>query len=58
MWYGKDENGISVSSGIYMYRKRAGEFSATRKMLLVRWPGCKVLLTLFFEIRTPINPTW
>jgi len=35
-WNGKDENDRNVSSGIYFYRLRIDEFSATRKMLIVR----------------------
>ncbi len=35
-WDGKDENGKSVSSGIYFYRMEAGEFSDMKKMVLVK----------------------
>lgn len=35
-WDGRNDEGISMSSGMYFYKLRAGEFSKTRKMLLVR----------------------
>lgn len=35
-WDGTDENGISVASGMYIYRIKAGDFIDHRKMLLVR----------------------
>jgi hypothetical protein len=35
-WDGKNQSGESVSSGIYFYTIRAGNFSATRKMLLLK----------------------
>ena len=35
-WDGKSNTGNSVSSGIYIYRMDAGNFSRTRKMLLVK----------------------
>ncbi len=35
-WDGRNDEGVSVSSGVYMYRLRAGEFMATQKMLLIR----------------------
>jgi hypothetical protein len=34
VWNGKDNLGQGVSSGIYLYRLEAGEYSKTRKMLL------------------------
>lgn len=34
VWDGKDNLGQGVSSGIYLYRLEAGEYSKTRKMLL------------------------
>ncbi len=35
-WDGRDEAGREVGSGVYIYRLRAGEFSQSRKMLLIR----------------------
>lgn len=35
-WDGKDENGNSVSSGIYFYKMQAGEFSNMKKMVLLK----------------------
>ncbi|MCB0261099.1 MAG: T9SS type A sorting domain-containing protein, partial [Calditrichaeota bacterium] len=35
-WNGRDENGQPVSSGVYIYRLRAGSFVQSRKMILVR----------------------
>jgi len=34
-WDGKDENGQHVSSGIYFYNIKAGNFSATKKMVVL-----------------------
>lgn len=33
-WDGTNEQGESVASGVYFYTLKAGEFSATRKMLI------------------------
>ena len=33
-WDGKNALGESVASGVYFYTLKAGEFSATRKMLI------------------------
>jgi len=36
VWNGVDENGVGVSNGIYFYRLVSGEFSVTRKMILMK----------------------
>jgi len=35
-WDGTDENGSSVASGVYLYRMTAGDFTDTKKMLLLK----------------------
>jgi hypothetical protein len=35
-WDGRDDAGIQVSSGVYLFRLRAGGFVSTRKMLLMK----------------------
>ena len=35
-WDGKNEMGESVASGLYFYTLTAGDFSATRKMLILK----------------------
>ncbi|RKY87238.1 hypothetical protein DRQ09_04795, partial [candidate division KSB1 bacterium] len=36
IWNGKDNNGRNVSSGIYLYRLKAGNFSRTLKLVLTK----------------------
>ncbi|KPJ58768.1 MAG: hypothetical protein AMJ46_13655 [Latescibacteria bacterium DG_63] len=35
-WNGRNENGRRVSSGVYFYRMSAGDFTAVRKMVIVK----------------------
>jgi hypothetical protein len=35
-WDGKDESGEQVSSGVYFYVLKAGDFTASRKMIILR----------------------
>jgi len=35
-WQGLDDHGKALSSGVYFYRLRAGNFVATRKMVIVK----------------------
>lgn len=36
VWNGVNTNGVSVSSGVYIYKLRANEFAASRKMILLK----------------------
>ncbi|HDL04573.1 MAG: hypothetical protein DRP46_07990 [Candidatus Zixiibacteriota bacterium] len=36
IWDGRDNSGSTVASGIYFYRMDAGEFSLTRKMMMLK----------------------
>jgi hypothetical protein len=36
VWSGKDNNGRSVSSGIYYYKMNAGKYSSTKKMIMMK----------------------
>ncbi|MCK5050659.1 MAG: M28 family peptidase [Candidatus Cloacimonetes bacterium] len=36
VWNGTDDNGLSVSSGIYLYKVKTGNFEKTKKMILLK----------------------
>ncbi|HNW24669.1 MAG TPA: choice-of-anchor J domain-containing protein, partial [Candidatus Cloacimonas sp.] len=36
VWNGTDENGRSVSSGVYYYKMQAGKYSSTKKMIMMK----------------------
>ena len=36
VWNGRDEKGKSVSSGIYFYKMKSGNYKETKKMLLLK----------------------
>jgi flagellar hook assembly protein FlgD len=35
-WDGKNEDGMEVSSGVYFYRMVSGDFSSTKKMVMIK----------------------
>jgi flagellar hook assembly protein FlgD len=35
-WDGRDDRGAHVASGVYIYKITAGDFSSSRKMVVVR----------------------
>ncbi len=36
VWEGLDDAGKQISSGIYFYKMKAGEYTATRKMIMMK----------------------
>jgi len=36
VWDGRNEVGVPVGSGVYIYRFEAGDFTAAQKMLLLK----------------------
>ena len=36
VWYGKDNNGKDVASGVYFYKMKAGRYTSTKKMILMK----------------------
>ncbi|MCB5251219.1 MAG: T9SS type A sorting domain-containing protein, partial [Candidatus Cloacimonetes bacterium] len=36
VWNGQDERGKHVSSGIYFFNMKAGKYTSTRKMILMK----------------------
>ena len=38
-WNGRDSGGQEVATGVYLYRLEAGEFSETKRMVLIEFRG-------------------
>jgi hypothetical protein len=36
VWNGKDDRGVSVGSGVYFYKMRAGEYESVKRMVLLK----------------------
>ena len=36
VWNGKDNNNKSISSGIYFYKMKSSNYTATKKMILMK----------------------
>ena len=36
VWTGKDDNGKPVASGVYLYKMRTGNYTSTKKMILMK----------------------
>ncbi|MBC8415148.1 MAG: hypothetical protein H8E11_01825, partial [Candidatus Cloacimonetes bacterium] len=36
VWNGEDENGKSVSSGVYFYKMKNGNYLSSKKMILLK----------------------
>jgi flagellar hook assembly protein FlgD len=36
VWDGRDEDGRSASSGVYLYRMSSGDYQAVRRMVLMK----------------------
>jgi flagellar hook assembly protein FlgD len=36
VWTGKDNSGRQVSSGVYFYKMKAGKYTSTKKMILMK----------------------
>jgi hypothetical protein len=52
-WNGRDANGVGVPTGMYFLRLSSDEFTATQKVMLMKYPGC--CFPSGFEIYTSTN---